>query len=138
MKYATFWQRFAALFIDSVILQILALFLGLIIGVVSGILGVSPEGVQVLGFIAGFLLSWLYYALMESSAKQATLGKMAMEIYVTDLDGKRLTFARATGRDFAKIISVLTLLIGYLMVFFTDKKQALHDQIAGTLVVQGK
>ena len=76
-----------------------------------------------------------YYALMESSANQATVGKMALGIRVTDLAGNRLTFGRATARHFGKIISGLTLGIGYLMVAFTPSKQALHDIMAGCLVV---
>jgi uncharacterized RDD family membrane protein YckC len=73
---------------------------------------------------------------MESSARQATLGKMALGIVVTDLDGNRIGFGRATGRYFAKILSALILLIGFIMAAFTQKKQGLHDIIAGTLVVK--
>jgi uncharacterized RDD family membrane protein YckC len=83
------------------------------------------------------VISWLYYALMESSAKQATLGKMAIGIVVTDLDGHRISFGRATGRYFGKILSGLILGIGFLMAAFTEKKQALHDILASTLVVKG-
>lgn len=79
---------------------------------------------------------WLYHALMESSAKQATLGRMALGIRVTDLNGNRIGFGRATGRYFAKILSALILGIGFLMAAFTAKKQALHDIPAGTLVVR--
>jgi len=81
------------------------------------------------------VLQWLYYALMESSNKQATLGKLALGIIVTDMDGKRLTFGRATGRYFGKILSSLILNIGFLMAAFTEKKQALHDLIASCVVV---
>jgi len=73
--------------------------------------------------------------MMESSDKQATMGKMALGIIVTDLEGNRVSFGRATGRYFAKILSALILLIGYMMTGFTQKKQALHDMIAGTLVI---
>jgi uncharacterized RDD family membrane protein YckC len=73
---------------------------------------------------------------MESSSKQATLGKMALALKVTDLQGRRISFARATGRHFAKIISGMILLIGYIMAGFTERKQALHDMIAGTLVIR--
>jgi uncharacterized RDD family membrane protein YckC len=85
-----------------------------------------------LGLIGG----WLYEALMESSAKQATLGKMLLGLMVTDEAGNRISFARASGRHFAKYISSFTLFIGYIMAGFTAKKQALHDMIAGTLVVR--
>ncbi len=72
---------------------------------------------------------------MESSPTQATLGKMALGIKVTDLAGKRVGFGKATGRYFGKIISALILLIGFIMVAFTEKKQGLHDKMAGCLVV---
>jgi uncharacterized RDD family membrane protein YckC len=83
------------------------------------------------------VLQWLYYAWMESSEHQATLGKMALGLIVTDLDDRRVSFARATGRFFAKIISgLIPLAIGYIMAGFTEKKQALHDMIASTLVLR--
>jgi uncharacterized RDD family membrane protein YckC len=72
---------------------------------------------------------------MESSSKRATLGKMALGIIVTDLEGKRISFGRATGRFFSKILSGIIIYIGFIMVAFTDKKQGLHDMIAGTLVI---
>ncbi len=79
---------------------------------------------------------WLYYAIMESSGKQATLGKLALSLKVTDLNGNKISFARATGRHFAKIITDFTFGIGYLMPLFTEKKQTLHDMIAGCVVVK--
>ncbi|HEY4678350.1 MAG TPA: RDD family protein, partial [Candidatus Angelobacter sp.] len=75
----------------------------------------------------------LYFALQESSAHQATVGKRAMNIYVTDLQGRRISFGQATGRHFSRVLSSI-LAIGYIMVAFTEKKQGLHDIIAGTLV----
>ena len=78
----------------------------------------------------------LYFVLMESSAKQATLGKMALGLVVVDVDGNRISFLRALGRYFAKILSGIILLIGYIMVGFTERKQGLHDMIASTLVVK--
>jgi uncharacterized RDD family membrane protein YckC len=83
------------------------------------------------------VVSWLYFALMESSARQATIGKIALGLFVTDLQGRRLSFGRATGRFFAKIITGLVpLFIGYIMAGFTARKQALHDMIAGCLVLK--
>ena len=82
------------------------------------------------------LAKWIYEASMESSARQATVGKMALALKVTDLEGRRISFARASGRHFAKYISGMILLIGYIMAGFTERKQALHDMIAGTLVVR--
>jgi uncharacterized RDD family membrane protein YckC len=88
-------------------------------------------GVQIVAVV----IEWLYFAGMESSAGQATLGKRALGIKVTDMSGNRITFGKATGRFFGKILSSLILLIGFLMAAFTQKKQALHDLLAGTLVV---
>jgi len=83
------------------------------------------------------LLQWLYYAYLESGEKQATWGKQALGIYVTDLTGNRITFGRASGRFFAKIVSgLIPLGIGFIMAGFTDRKQALHDMIASCLVLR--
>ena len=83
------------------------------------------------------LVNWLYAALLESSSYQATLGKMALGLKVIALEGHRISFARATGRHFAKILSLLMFLIGFIMVGFTRRKQGLHDMLAGTLVIRG-
>jgi len=82
------------------------------------------------------VIGWIYSAGLESSVKQATLGKMALGMRVTDLAGRRISFGRATGRHFAKILSVLILGIGFLMVAFSEKKQGLHDKVAETLVMR--
>ena len=82
----------------------------------------------------GLVGNWLYEAIMESSTKQATVGKMIFNMKVTDLQGQRISFARASGRHFAKYLSALTIFIGYIMAGFSEKKQALHDMIAGTVV----
>ena len=83
----------------------------------------------------GIIIKWLYYAIMESSKRQATLGKMIVGIIVTDLFGRRITFAKASGRFFGKFISQFILYIGYLIAAFSERKQALHDMIADCLVV---
>lgn len=135
-KYGDFWNRFAASFIDGIIASIGG---GIIAGVLGGFYGAAggtSEGAQVLGFCIGLILGWLYSAIMESSPKQATLGKMAMGLVVTDEKDNRLTFGRATARYFGKFLSSIILMIGYIMAAFTEKKQALHDMIAGTLVYQ--
>ena len=82
------------------------------------------------------IVVWLYAALMESSARQATLGKMMIGVVVTDTEGNRLSFGRASARYFAKFVSVITLMIGFIMAAFTKRKQALHDIMAGTLVIR--
>ena len=82
------------------------------------------------------LVIWAYNSGMESSPFQATLGKLALGLYVTDLKGQRISLKRATGRTFAKFLSIVTLLLGYLGAGFTSKKQALHDLVAGCLVLR--
>ena len=88
--------------------------------------------------IAQLLIVWLYFAICESSAWQATLGKLALGMRVTGLDGERISFLRATGRYFAKFFSVLTFGFGFLMVAWTQRKQGLHDMLAQTLVLNGR
>jgi uncharacterized RDD family membrane protein YckC len=92
---------------------------------------------QLIGISCGTLIFWLYFALFESSSKRATPGKMAIGIVVTGMNGERISFGRATGRTFGKYISSLILCFGYFMAGWTEKRQALHDVMAGTLVVNG-
>jgi uncharacterized RDD family membrane protein YckC len=82
------------------------------------------------------MLSWIYYASLESSTWQATLGKKILGLKVTDLEGNRISFGRASGRFFGKILSGMILGIGFLMAGFTERKQALHDIVAGCLVLR--
>ena len=151
--YAGFWLRFVAYLIDA---ALTVLVIGVIVAVFVAIAGVGffrgvGEGtnpanpafpVALLATIWFFLIvamvaSWLYYALMESSQTQGTLGKMAISLAVTDAQGKPVTFGRASGRFFAKIITgLIPFAIGYIMAGFTEKKQALHDMIASCLVVR--
>jgi len=151
--YAGFWLRFVAYLIDA---ALTALVIGVIVAVFVAIAGVGffrsmGEGtnpanpafpVALLATIWFFLIvatvaSWLYYALMESSQTQGTLGKMAISLAVTDAQGRPVTFGRASGRFFAKIITgLIPFAIGYIMAGFTEKKQALHDMIASCLVVR--
>jgi uncharacterized RDD family membrane protein YckC len=142
LRYGGFWIRFVAAIIDGIIVQAVVLPLSFLVGGVTGMAGamsgVQNTGLQIMGGAFGFVIgvagSWLYEALMESSVRQATLGKMIFQMKVTDLSGNRITFARATGRYFAKWLSGLTLFIGYIIAGFTERKQALHDMVAGTLV----
>ena len=93
-------------------------------------------GAYIMFVLLSGLVQWLYFALLESSARQGTLGKQWLGLKVTDMNGDRIGFGRATGRFFSKFISGIILMIGYLMALFSEKKQALHDSIAGTLVLQ--
>ncbi len=86
--------------------------------------------------LGALVVSWLYFALQESGPHMATFGKRAVGIMATDLQGQRLTFGRASGRFFAKILSNLTCYIGYIMAGFTGQRQGLHDMVASTLVVR--
>lgn len=142
--YGGFWKRFAALMIDSFIvgiagyaIQLPILFsLGMFSG---GFENETPTGGMVLALIVAYvgpiLLQMFYFAWFHSSGKQATPGKMAVGLKVVTESGGRISFARGVGRYFATWISSFILLIGYIMAAFTDRKRALHDMIASTLVV---
>jgi len=133
--YAGFRKRFSAAIIDGLILVVTGFVIGGLAGFIYDYSRGTPEDAGGLGNIAGIILGWLYFAFMESSSKQGTLGKIALGIKVTDLSGNAISFGRATARHFGKILSTIILLVGYLMVAFTAKKQGLHDMIAGCLVV---
>jgi uncharacterized RDD family membrane protein YckC len=149
VAYAGFWLRFVAWFIDAIVLGIgggilTAPFTGLgLMNLHSLMRGGPPSPDMLFGhgfifraFIVKQLLHWAYYSLLESSTWQATLGKKALGLEVTDMNGARISFGHATGRWAARYVSVMTLGIGYLMAGFTARKQALHDLIAGTLVIR--
>ncbi|UXE65729.1 MAG: RDD family protein [Chryseotalea sp. WA131a] len=89
-------------------------------------------------WILAMVIQVLYFTFMESSKNQATLGKMALGIIVTDMNGGKLDFSKALVRNLCRLLSNFTMLIGYIIAAFTAKKQALHDIIAGTLVVNKK
>ncbi|MDR3444267.1 MULTISPECIES: RDD family protein [unclassified Dyella] len=155
--YAGFWKRVAAYILDALVLWIPNTILSTMLGASKAAeaymqaklaAGDDPQmALQALdaymhalwpALIAQTIVSWLYFALCESSAWQGTIGKLALGIRVTDMDGKRIGFGRATGRYFAKIISAFTLCIGFLMVAWTQRKQGLHDLLAQTLVLNGR
>jgi uncharacterized RDD family membrane protein YckC len=141
--YAGFWLRAAAYVVDSILLNLTVGLL--IIGPLMEHAGLSPGNPWVL--VTGssrqviavellmFMVFWPYWAAMESSLWQATLGKRIFGLVVLDRAGKRISFARATGRYFAKVLSSV-FFIGFIMAAFTEKKQALHDILASTLVVR--
>ncbi|MFT6866883.1 MAG: putative RDD family membrane protein YckC [Cyclobacteriaceae bacterium] len=157
IQYAGFWLRFVAYIIDYIIIQIIQSIIilpllatfgfafaatsfdydwdqlseGEIIAIIIAIIG----AVSTMALISMIILV-LYYSIMESSKYQATLGKMALGLIVTDEEGNRLNFWKAFLRQVAKILSGMILMIGYIMAGLTEKKQALHDMIAGALVVK--
>jgi uncharacterized RDD family membrane protein YckC len=154
-NYAGFWIRFVAIIIDGIIISVVRAFLVIPVLAMLGITfatdfqNFDPENMDELipllatiiaaaGALA--LLStiiWvLYGTLMEASKYQATVGKLALGLIVTDLNGGKLDFSKALVRNLGKLLSNFIFLIGYIMAAFTEKKQGLHDIIAGTLVVQ--
>lgn len=155
--YAGFWLRFAAWFIDMLILSAACLIV--LVPLVPAFFHhrlleprmtgpfeqPMPGGSEAMLFMASWGLAlwvltlvgaWLYFALFESSSWQATPGKRALGLYVTDSQGRPISFARATGRTLGKIISGAILYIGFFMAGFTEKKQALHDMLADCLVLR--
>jgi len=152
VAYAGFWLRVVAAIIDMIVLGIVGWIVTLpfmgAMGMRAVVAGRSPftpmRPEDVFAMIGAFfwiivirtVLQWLYFALFESSAWQATLGKKALGLEVTDLNAARIGFARATGRYFGKYISTFILFIGFIMAGLTEKKQALHDMMAGTLVIR--
>jgi uncharacterized RDD family membrane protein YckC len=142
--YGGFWIRVVAILIDAIAVGIVTGPVSVIIRVLLGIAGhavaMPRPGVDAASLIItgsfSTLANWLYAALLESSSHQATLGKMALGLKVIDLAGHRISFARATGRHFAKLLSGLLLFVGFIMVGFTRSKQGLHDMVAGTLVIR--
>ena len=135
--YAGFWRRLAARIIDIIVVALVNIVITTIVGAVAGWeQGANEDRPEPL--IIGIFVSWLYYAGMHSSPYQATLGKMALGIVVTGYNGQQIGFWHATGRWLAEIASWLTLLIGFLMAGWTEKKQTLHDILASTLVVNSE
>jgi len=140
-RYAGFWARVGSHIIDVVLINIVSGILGFILGIIVGLSMMnSPEEemmlvAQGLGFILGVLIAWLYYGLMESSQYQATVGKQAIGAIVINKYGERISFGQASGRYFGKILSALLFCIGFIMVGLTEKKQGLHDLMAGTYVI---
>ncbi|MGH6881778.1 RDD family protein [Hypericibacter sp.] len=148
LRYGGFWRRAVAALIDSVIIGIVMSVIGMFLPIVenAGMSNISPSE-QAAGIAAEVNLTtlgtaillaggWLYAALLESSPRQATFGKMALSLRVTDMEGERINFAQASGRFFAKLLSLMVFLIGFVMVAFTPRKQGLHDMLAKTLVIR--
>ena len=150
--YAGFWLRTVASLIDRLILSFL---FGLIVSFRPAEFLILPDPNTQLhppttlqefllsvphptpaGFLVLLLLMWIYYASFEASAWQATPGKKVFRLYVTDLSGRPITFARATFHNIGRVISEMTLLVPYIPAGFTENKQALHDIIASCLVLR--
>jgi len=137
-RYAGFWLRLVAAAIDGALLLIAVWLLGLVFSV--DITSPVHDGADFLSFrlfeLAAIFSAWMYFAVMESATPQATVGKLFMGIYVTDIEGECLTFPQASMRYWAKYLSAFTFLIGFLIVAFTRRKQALHDKVVKSLVLK--
>jgi len=153
VQYAGFWLRFLAFLIDNVVMGLgfgLILIPIIFLTGLGGFIGaIHPNedmndvgifmliGVIFLAATVSLVFTWLYHALMESSEWQATVGKKVLGLVVTDMAGQRVSFGRSTGRHFAKIITnMVPAFIGYIMAGVTERKQALHDMMAGCLVLR--
>ncbi|MGH9741274.1 MAG: RDD family protein [Candidatus Acidiferrum sp.] len=139
--YAGFWLRFAAALIDASIMFFPFCFVGFVMVVIFRLASAGKGyDLTLVAFIAWcavtIAMALSYFAFLERSAWQATFGKIAVRLYVTDIGGRRLTLSRAAGRTLAKCLSILSLGVGYLMCGFTKKKQALHDKLANCLVLR--
>jgi len=154
--YAGLGRRFVAFIVDFIIILLFDLVAMTVLGLTRGIQNsyfyfvqhiavdtLTPEGTMaaLLGSILAaygivlIVIPWLYFAGFESSRSQATPGKLLMHIVVTDMTGNKPTFARVTLRHFAKFVSALIIFIGFLMIGLTQRRQGLHDRIAGCLVL---
>jgi uncharacterized RDD family membrane protein YckC len=154
-SYANFWQRLLALIIDSILIGIVR---SIVIVPILAAVGLSfasdienfdtTDSGDVFAVVTAIaaaamamaaisaVISIIYFSLMESSKYQASVGKLALGLIVTDLEGNKIDFGKALLRNFGKLVSSAILFIGYIIAAFTDKKQALHDMIAGTLVLK--
>jgi uncharacterized RDD family membrane protein YckC len=138
LQYAGFWRRFAAVLVDSIVLWFPS-------AAVRVVLGLNPLALFETGSPAAwtsagfeFLLGWLYAALTISSSARGTLGHQLMDLQVTDLHGNRISFAHATGRYLAQILTLFTFGIGYLIQLLTPRRQTLHDLVSRTVVVRSR
>jgi len=153
MEYAGFWLRVLAYLVDNVVIAVGLLCVLIPLFFLTGFGAIfshiHPQedwgdagALVIIGFIflaamASLVVTWLYHALMESSEWQATVGKRMLGLVVTDMAGQRVSFGRSTGRHFGKIITnMVPAFIGYIMAAFTERKQALHDMIAGCLILK--
>ncbi len=138
--YAGFWRRFVALILDSIIFAIiLALLISLFLFVfgheaLAGKIVINNIKIDV--DLTYSLIYFIYASLFESSSWQATPGKRILSLRVVGYNGERVNFWRAFGRNVGKIVSALILMIGYMMAGWTSRKQALHDMMAGCLVIR--
>ncbi len=138
LTYAGFWMRFMASFIDGLIILAIGFAMTTAFVWYVGHDAVRSNAHTVGNFIRLIFITvaWIYCCMLESGSQQSTIGKRLLGLKVTDLSGNQISFGRATGRHFGKIISQLILMIGYVMMVFTPNNQCLHDLMAGCVVVK--
>jgi len=155
--HAGFWKRVAAYIIDAIVLAIPNMLIEKMMGgdaakaaMEAAVRDAGPNMQAIFAaqgayyhammpsILINVVIGILYFALLESSKLQATLGKLALGIRVTGLNGARIGFGRALGRYVGKFLSAFIFLIGFMMVGWTRRKQGLHDMLAGTLVLNGR
>lgn len=122
--YSGISRRLIASIIDIFVIILLFMFLELITETLD----------ENLFYILFSLTMWAYFVFQESSTLKSTVGKQAVNIIVTDLNGNRISFMQATKRFILKILSVIPFFTGFLLILFTSKKQAFHDIVAKTVV----
>lgn len=138
---AGFWRRLGAYAVDWVVLRLICAPLNFLLFMHTDFFNWASEEETGPPFYVFLLIGgiiWLYWTLFEASKLQATPGKLALGIRVTDFDGRRATFGKAALRNLAKFLSLLPFGAGFLMIAITSKKQGLHDLLAGTLVLRKK
>lgn len=132
MPWPSPWRRIAGWLIELLVVALI-LASGLVVG------ATLSDGSLFVGFVVALTSMWIYFAGLESSRAQATLPGRLLGTRVTDLDGRRITFGRATTRHFAMYVSAITpFYVGYLMALWTKRRQTLHDMIARTVVVKSE
>jgi len=132
-KFVGFGKRLVAYMIDMLIIWLITVVFGVTYKLVGPAMTEQELGSAII--IIYMLAFLLYFTLMESSAKQGTLGKMLLKIKVVNAEGERISILNALGRYFGRILSGVIMGLGYIMILFTPKKQALHDKLAKTYVV---
>lgn len=137
-SYAGFGIRFVAYLIDGIALFVIASVVGFLIGFLfpEFVLSSTTEEIDLFFNFVGLVISLLYFAILESSDWQGSVGKKILGIQVVNYNEEKVSFGQATGRFFGKILSGWILLIGYIMVGFTENKQGLHDILAKTYVIK--
>lgn len=143
LKYATFGQRVLAYIIDLIIIYVIFIVSCALFGVMLGLFGLMDFDTQstqlhIIYNIGLIAISFLYYAIQESSDAKATIGKKVLGLQVVNYENRKITFSQACGRYISKMLSSLVFCLGYLAITWTEKSQGWHDSIAKTLVVNQK